>query len=161
MPPHTDGMEKQVTFTFAISDPELSGEEIFEQVQMLMYEEFHGRAEVSYGSPDDLINGDDLADGALRDGADEAIAKMTSEQAKRLLKAIFEGDLGKADESDEQIPYAFRVAFTASRILKASEIGALENALCAQVEDPHVPDEDGEFVRPEFTISNAVVGLEP
>jgi len=158
--PHTDGMEKQVTFTFSISDPELSGEDIFEQVQMLMYEEFHGRADVFYGSPDDLINGDDLAAGALRGGIDEALEKLTPEQQRKLLKAIFEGDLGKTDESDEQIPYAFRVAFTASRILKASEIDALENALCAQVEDPHVPDEDGNFVRPEFTISNVVAGLE-
>jgi len=153
-------MKNQVTFTFSITDPELSGEEIFEQVQMLMYEEFHERAEVFYGSPDQLVNGDDFAASALRTRIDEQVANLTDEQAKRLLKAIFEGDFGKTDESDEQIPYAFRIAFTASRVLKASEIDALENALCAQIEDPHVPDEDGNMVHAEFSTSNTVAGLE-
>lgn len=58
-------MDKQVIFTFTISDPDLDGEDIFEQVQMLMYEEFHERADVSYGPPDELVNGDEVLADAL------------------------------------------------------------------------------------------------
>lgn len=153
---HTDGMKNQVTFTFTISDPELSGEEIFEQVQMLMYEDFHGRAEVFYGSPDKLVGGDDLAAGALRSYAPES---FTQEEARKLLKAIFEGDLG-ADEPGDEVPYSLRVSFTANRVLTTSELDALENAIAAQVEDPHVPNEDGDYVRAGFSIRNAIVDVE-
>jgi len=58
-------MEKQIVMTFSITDPDLDGEDLFEQVQMLMCEEFHERADVFYGSPDELISGDELAEGEI------------------------------------------------------------------------------------------------
>jgi len=59
-------MEKQIVMTFSITDPDLDGEDIFEQVQMLMYEEFHDRADVFYGPPDELVDGDELAEEEIK-----------------------------------------------------------------------------------------------
>lgn len=60
----------------------------------------------------------------------------------------------------EEVPYSLRVSFTTNRILTKSELDALENAIAAQVEDPHVPNEDGDYVRAEFTVRNAIVDVE-
>lgn len=110
-------------------------EDIFDAVQLLLADEFGGEAEASFGSPNEIID------------ADQALIEIGK-------------SLKRIEGISEEIPYAIRVAFTADRVLTDHELASLENAVAVQVEDPHVPDADGEMDRAEFTVRNVVVGVE-
>lgn len=51
------------------------------------------------------------------------------------------------------------VSFNVSRPLTGDEMGDLERALAAQIEEPQVMDEDGELVDADFDVENVVVNF--
>ena len=61
---NTDRMtDTRFTITIDIQpDSDHEAEDIFDAVQLLLADEFGGEAEASFGSPDELIDGDDMAE---------------------------------------------------------------------------------------------------
>ena len=149
--------KKQFTITIDIaSESTHEAEDIFDAVQLLLADDFGGEAEASFGSPDELIDGDEfVAAIPTRD------LKLTNEQMARLIDAILTGK-GTTPEDDEitDTPYSFRVSFVASRPITEEEIKGLEAAIAAQVEEPAIHDADGHLVDAEYSTSHVVVGVE-
>lgn len=156
---HTEPMtNKRFTFTIDLH-PESAheAEDIFDAVQLLLADEFGGEAEASFGSPDELVDGDDLVAAiAPRD-----VSHLTTEQMKKLLNAIFTGEgTTPDDDEDTATPYSLRVSFVASRVLSRNELNGLEAAIAAQVEEPSVINEEGHTEDADYHTSDVVVDVE-
>lgn len=147
---NTDRMTNtRFTITIDIQpDSDHEAEDIFDAVQLLLADEFGGEAEASFGSPDDLIDGDDLVRKVL------PMRDLTPEQSRRLLAGILAGK-GTYEEGKE-FPYAIRIAFIADRELTEHELSSLTNAAATQIDDPHIPDADGEMDRADFSVREVI-----
>ena len=149
---HTEPMKN---FTITISVPDDLPDEpeaIFDDIQMMLAD-LHPGSEASFGSGDDLVHGDDLvARIAPRD------LDLTAEQSKRLLHAIITGK-GTYEEGKE-FPYSIRISFVADRELTDHELDVLATAATIQIEDPYVPDAEGELVRADFTVRDVTARVD-
>lgn len=159
---HTEPMKKnRAVFTIDIQpDSDIEAEDIFESLQMLLAEEFHGDAEASFGSPDEIIDVDD--DWMIRrlGRALTRVDELNPEEVRVLLKALFTDEDREAG-LDNPTKYSINVSFTSSRRMNELEIGDLLSAVSAQVEEPMTNNEHGESVDAIYQTSEVVASCGP